>query len=107
MNKKLNFLAIIPVFGTVILLVYLFFLALKKDISRKKFMITFWICGIVSGICWIGIFLIFSLLANKLPDLFVGTNWIPVAIVIAGYMMNFFTFVFLNKKWKNLFDDND
>ena len=37
MNKKLNYLAIVPIYGTVVLLVWLFIKMAKQEINKKKF----------------------------------------------------------------------
>ena len=37
MNKKINYLAIIPIFGTVILLLWLFIKMIREEINKKKF----------------------------------------------------------------------
>ena len=37
MNKKMNYLAIIPIFGTIILLFWLFIKMVKQEINKKKF----------------------------------------------------------------------
>lgn len=39
MNKKLNYLAVIPVFGTVILLFWLFIKLIKNEIAKKSIML--------------------------------------------------------------------
>ena len=36
MNKKINYLAIIPIFGTVILFLWLFIKMAKQKINKKK-----------------------------------------------------------------------
>ena len=37
MNKKINYLAIIPIYGTIILLLWLFIKMTKQEINKKKF----------------------------------------------------------------------
>ena len=37
MNKKINYLAIIHIFGTVILLLWLFIKMIREEINKKKF----------------------------------------------------------------------
>ena len=66
MNKKLKYLSIIPLYGTILLLVYLFVLCLKEKISKKKFTKSFIFCVIVSAICWYMVMMIIYIVSEKL-----------------------------------------
>lgn len=45
MNKKLKYLAAIPLYGTCILLIYMFVLCLKEEISKKDSLKYFYMCN--------------------------------------------------------------
>ena len=66
MNKKLKYLAAIPLYGTCILLIYMFVLCLKEEISKKRFFKTFFICAIVSAICWYMVMMIVYIISKKI-----------------------------------------
>lgn len=107
MNKKINYLSIIPLYGTCIALIYLFFLSVKEKISKRIFMKVFWICAIVSALCWSMTYLILFTINRSFHISFLMDNLIIILIVIAGYMMNAFVFTFINKKWAYLTTDNE
>lgn len=104
MNKNLNRLSIIPLYGTCILLIHLYIRCLKNEISQKKFVKFFVICGIVSAVCWVMVGLILSLVNETLSIPFIRDYGVIIMVIIAGYMMNAFTFTFINKKWDVLFN---
>lgn len=99
MSKKVNYLSCIPLYGTCIVLIYLFSLAVKEKISKKRYTKIFWICAIVSALCWTMTYLILYVLSTNSDISFLKDNWFVFLIPIAGYMMNAFTFTFINKKW--------
>lgn len=103
MDKKLKYLSAIPLFGTCILLVYLFVLSLKNRISRKRFIKAFWICSVVAAICCCAVFLILKAVTGSMPDFNFNVTGRILVAVIAGYMMNAFTFIYLDKIWYSLY----
>lgn len=107
MNKKLNYLSIIPLYGTCILLIYLFVLSIKDKISKKKFFKSFVICAIVSAICWYMVMMIVYIVSKKLIYFNFDSIGILITMIIGGYMMNAFTFIFINKKWEYLTTTNE
>ena len=106
MNKKLNYLSIIPLYGTIILLIYLYILSIKGDISKKKFAKSFFVCGIISALCWFLVLLIVTLFSKENIEYVYNSNLIIIVFIIAGYLINLFTFYYLNKKGESLFDNS-
>lgn len=103
MNKKMNLFAILPLFGSIIVLLWLFVKVIKKEINKKRFYLYFFSCGLVGGIS-IWLLRIFVLFLNN--QLNFSDELFSVATIIAeilgGYLMNLFTFLLLNKKCKDL-----
>lgn len=106
MNKKLKYLSIIPLYGTCILFIYLFILAIKDKILKKKFFKLFMICAIVSAICWYMIIMILYIISKKTNFFNFNDFGILSTMIIAGYMINAFTFIYIDKKWNYLFSCN-
>lgn len=93
MNKKINCLAIIPIFGTVILFFWLFIKMTKQKINKNKFNAYF-----ISS----ALFGFLSILITILFLNFINSYGILVAYIVGGYLMNLFTFTLINKKWNDL-----
>lgn len=102
MNKKLKYLSIIPLYGTCILFVYLFILSLKDKISKKNFSKSFFICATVSAICWYMVMMIVYIASEKLIHFDFNTIGLIITMIIGGYMMNAFTFKYIDIKWDKL-----
>lgn len=103
MNKKLKYLSVIPLYGTCILFIYLLILSIKDKISKKKFFKTFMICAIVSAICWYMVMMIVYITSKKIIYFDFNDFGILFVMIIAGYMNNAFTFIYIDKKWNYLF----
>ena len=105
MNKKINYLAIIPVFGTVILLFWLFIKMSKHEINKKKFHAYFISCALF-GFLSILITILFLNFINSLVDItdFINSYGIFIAFLVGGYLMNLFTFFLFNKYEYKIFD---
>ena len=103
MNKKMNYLAIIPIFGTIILLFWLFIKMVKQEINKKKFH-AYFISSALFGFLSILIAILLLNFINSLTDItsFINSYGIFVAFIIGGYLMNLFTFTLINKKWNDL-----
>lgn len=103
MKKKMNYLAIIPIFGTVILLFWLFIKMIRSEIDKKKFNAYFISCTLL-GFLAILIIILFLNFINSLIETtsFINNYGILIAFVVGGYLMNLFTFVLINKKWDDL-----
>lgn len=100
MNKKVKYLAAVPIYGSVILLLLLFIKAIKREIDRKEF----GACFVSSG--FMGFFSIFvSVLLFKFINMLLVTNTfindygLVLGFVLGGYFMNLFTFTMVNKRF--------
>lgn len=103
MNKKINCLAIIPIFGIVILFFWLFIKMTKQKINKNKFN-AYFISSALFGFLSILITILFLNFINSLVDIsnFINSYGILVAYIVGGYLMNLFTFTLINKKWNDL-----
>ena len=107
MNKKLNYLSILPLYGTCILYVYLFILSLKNKISKKKFFRSFIFCAIVSAICWYMVMMVVYIVSEKLIHFDFNSVGLIITIIIGGYIINAFNFKYVDIKWNYLFYRNE
>lgn len=103
MNKKINYLAIIPIFGTVILLLWLFIKMIREEINKKKFH-AYFISSVLFGFLSILVAILLLNFINSLIDIssFIENYGILIAFIVGGYLMNLFTFTLINKKWNDL-----
>lgn len=101
MSKKLKYLSAIPLYGTCILFIYLYISCLKNKISKKKTIITFIICAVVSGICFYMVMMILYIISKRTNFDFNHLGPI-ISMIIGGYLKNAFTFVYVDKKWNSL-----
>ena len=103
MNKKINCLAIIPIFGTVILFFWLFIKMTKQKINKNKFN-AYFISSALFGFLSILTTILFLNFINSLVDIsnFINSYGTLVAYIVGGYLMNLFTFTLINKKWNDL-----
>ena len=104
MNKKLKYLSTIPLYGTCILLIYLFILTLKEKISKSRFFKTFIVCAIVSTICYYMVAMMLYIVSKKIINLEFNNLRVIITLIIGGYMMNAFSFKYIDQKWSYLFD---
>ena len=103
MNKKINLLIIIPIFGTIILLIWLFVKMIKEEINKKIFYAVF-ISGALFGFLSILVIILFLKFINSLINItyFIDNYGMLISFIIGGYLMNLFTFILINKKWNDL-----
>ena len=103
MNKKMNYLAIIPIYGTVILLFWLFIKMTRGKINKKKFY-AYFISSVLFGFLSVLITILLFNFINFLTDIsnFIDSYGLLVAFIVGGYLMNLFTFTLVNKKWSDL-----
>ena len=103
MNKKMNYLAIIPIYGTVILLFWLFIKMAREKINKKKFH-AYFISSVLFGFLSVLISILFLNFINSFVDItnFINSYGILVVFIIDGYLMNLFTFTLINKRWSDL-----
>lgn len=102
MNKKIKWLSIVPLYGTCILLIYLFVLSIKHKISKGKFIMVFWISAFVSSMLFYLIVILAYIFSKKIIQFDFNKYGAIVAIIIGGYLMNAFTFIYVDKKWNYL-----
>ena len=107
MNKNLKYLSIIPLYGTCILFVYLFILSLKNKISKKNFFKSFISCAIISAICWYMVMMIVYIVSQKIIHFDFNTIGLILTMIIGGYIINVFTFKYVDAKWNYLSDSSD
>ncbi len=102
MSRKLNYLAAVPLYGTVVLWLLLFWRVVRQEISKKKFNTYFWRCGLLGGFIYIALML-GLVVVSKVVDIkeYIGYG-ILVVLVIGGYLLNLITFKTLNKHWDEL-----
>lgn len=103
MNKKINYLALIPGHGSIILLIWLFIKSLKKELNNKEFYICF-VSSLVIGFLSISAVTLCLFLINYLVDIsnFILNYGAIPGYIVGGYLMNLFTFFLINKKWDKL-----
>ena len=103
MNKKINYLAIIPIYGTVILLFWLFIKMARGKINKKKFH-TYFIISVLFGFLSVLISILFLNFINSFIDIsnFINSYGIIIAFIVGGYLINLYTFTLINKKWNDL-----
>ena len=103
MNKKTNYLAIIPIFGRVLLFLWLYIKLLNHELNTQKFLACF-ISSALLGFLSIVVVMLFLYFINYLFDIkiFIENYGMIVAFVIGGYLLNLFSFVSINKNWDNL-----
>lgn len=103
MNRKMNFLAILPIGGSIILLFWLFIKMVKREINKKKFD-AYFISSALFGFLSILVTILLLNFVNSLIDItnFINSYGLLIAFIVGGYLMNLFTFTLINKKWDDL-----
>lgn len=103
MNKKINLLIIILIYGTIILMIWLFIRMIKEEINKKIFYAIF-ISSALFGFLSILITILFLNIINSLTNItyFIDNYGMLFSFIIGGYLMNLFTFILINRKWNDL-----
>ena len=103
MNKKTKFLIIAPMWGSIILLFWMFIKTAKQEISKKKFY-TYFISSALFGFLSILVTILFLNFINHLINItgFINSYGLLIAYIVGGYLMNLFTFTLINKHWTKL-----
>lgn len=103
MNKKINLLIIIPIYGTIILMIWLFVKMIKEEINKKIFYAIF-ISNVLFGFLSILITILFLNIINSLTNItyFIDNYGMLFSFIMGGYLMNLFTFILINRKWNDL-----
>ena len=99
----MNFLAILPIGGSIILLFWLFIKMVKREINKKKFD-AYFISSALFGFLSILVTILLLNFVNSLIDItnFINSYGLLIAFIVGGYLMNLFTFTLINKKWDDL-----
>lgn len=99
MDKKMNYLAVIPVYGTVILLFWLFIKTLRKEIDMKLFNICLASSAFVGFLSILMSILLFAFIGMLFgQDTFINNFVLFLGYVLGGYLTNLFSFTLVNKK---------
>ena len=103
MNKKINLLIIIPIYGAIILMIWLFIKMIKEEINKKNFYVIF-ISSALFGFLSILVIILFLKFINFLINItyFIDNYGMLFSFIIGGYLMNLFTFILINRKWNDL-----
>ncbi len=103
MNKKLNVLALVPIFGTVAILLWLYIKMSKGEINKKNFH-SYFISSALIGFLSILIVVLLLNFITSLIDIseFIDSYGLILSFVFGGYLLNLYTFSLLNLKWENL-----
>lgn len=103
MNKKINLLIIILIYGIIILMIWLFIRMIKEEINKKIFYAIF-ISSALFGFLSILITILFLNIINSLTNItyFIDNYGMLFSFIIGGYLMNLFTFILINRKWNDL-----
>lgn len=94
--KKMNYLAIIPLWGSVILIIYSFIKTVQSKLMFKDLLLFLLVAGLGGGILFTG--------ARGLVILLLGTRELVdkyeliLTMVVGGYLMNLVAFLWFNKK---------
>lgn len=98
MNKKINYLSILPIYGTAILLFLMFIQMVKKQINKKWFSAFFISCSLF-GFLSILILILFMNFLNSISDIsnFISSYGMLVVFIAAGYLLNLYSFYIFNK----------
>lgn len=65
MNKDMNYLAVIPLYGAVILMAWLFIKGMRHEVHFKKAVKYFFLCGLI-GVASMVVVALLALLVNSL-----------------------------------------
>lgn len=103
MSKKMNYVAIIPFVGSLVLLFWLFIKTAKAEVNIKQVYVYFFIsAGIGSLLFCVPLLLLFLINIAVSAINLLNIYGILVSLIIGGYLMNLFVFIFINKKWSKL-----
>ncbi len=103
MNKDMNYLAVIPLYGTIILMVWLFIKGMKHEVHFKKAVKYFFLCGLIGGATMVVVVLLAVLVNSLVAEPNIVVKYFRLGILlIGGYIMNIFSFLLINKKWDEL-----
>lgn len=97
----MNYFAIIPLYGTIILLIWLFIKGLKNEIRMHKFMGYFFVCAFVGSLLFCLPLFTLAYVSSLVTTVRLMKYCFIPTFILSGYLMNLFVFIFINKKWQN------
>lgn len=101
MDRKLNYLKYVPLYGTVIILFVLFIKAVKKEFNYNKFMKMFWKIGLISGGISSALIFLLIVINNFIIRIPIPIIFLLI-IVLGGYIINFYAFKTIKKNYIEL-----
>ena len=104
MSRKFNYFALLPLYGTIILLFSLFVKMVRGEINKKKFYKFFWTYGLLGALvffaCLLGLAFV-SALVDMRNYIVYGILFV---IIVGGYLCNLLVFTSVNKQWEELIE---
>lgn len=101
MDKKMNYLAFIPIFGSVVLLLWIFIKTIKKEISMKQlnaYMASSAFVGFLSILVSV---LLFKFIGSQFAtSTFINEYLFVLGFILGGYLLNLFVFAMINRHFR-------
>lgn len=99
MKKKMNFLAVIPIYGTVIIMLWMFVQTIKQRIPMKRFVVYLASTALAGFLSILFSILLFIFIGKLfLTSTLINEHGIVMGFVLGGYLLNLFTFTMINKQ---------
>ena len=99
MDKKMNYLAAIPIYGSVILMFWLFIKTIRREIDMKQLSAYLASSALVGFLSILISVLFFKFVGSIFVNItFINDYGLILGFVLGGYLMNLFTFTMVNKK---------
>lgn len=109
MKERMKILAIIPLWGTIILLTQLNSMSAKREINRKNYRkakLLILLIGLDIYCFFSRLFLLLYVLLFNWADHHIHLL-MELMFISGGYVLNAFAFIYLNKKWRWLHEPLD
>ena len=104
MSKKLNHLAALPLYGTIILLIFLYVKMIKGEINKEKFCKFFWTYGLLGALAFFACMLSLAFVSALVDIRNYIVYGILFVIIVGGYLFNLLVFTSANKQWDELME---
>jgi len=97
--RKINFFALFPIYGTVMLCIYsYYFCFIKKKLIKKKFYLFSFTSGLVGFLFILVSVLFIKFMKSSLDSDYLNEVGLFVAFVLGGVFMNIYSFITFNKE---------
>ncbi len=97
MDKK-NYLAIIPLYGSVILIIWMYIKMIRQEISMKRFVAYLSSSAIVGFVSILISILLFKFISSFLAsNIFINDYGLIAGFILGGYLLNLFTFTLVKR----------